>query len=310
VRLAAKTRFSWDDRLVAALRRPLFWTVIFIGIMTAMLPLKPGPLLQSFVESLLLTIMIVLWSGFVLNIVRISIRAMCVTSDKSMVRRQTAPLFNNLAFIVVVAAALYFIFMSWNIDMTAWIASAGIVGIAIGFAAKDTLANLFSGVFIMADSPYNIGDYVVLESGQRGKVTHIGIRSTRLLTRDDVEITIPNAIMGNTSIINESGGPHEKFRIRVQVSVAYGSDIDQVKELLMNIALAEPQVCEDPEPRVRFRKFGESGLDVDLLVWIDNPELRGRVLDVLNTHVYKVLNEHKIEIPYNKQDVYIKEMPN
>jgi len=309
VRLAARTSFSWDDRLVAALRRPLFWTVIFVGIMTAMLPLKPGPLLQGFVESLLLTVMIILWSGFILHIVRIAIRAISAASKQSLIRRQTAPLFNNLAFIVVVAAAVYFIFLSWNIDMTAWLASAGIVGIAIGFAAKDTLANLFSGVFIMADSPYNIGDYVVLESGQRGKVTHIGIRSTRLLTRDDVEITIPNAIMGNTSIINESGGPHEKFRIRVQVSVAYGSDIDQVKELLMNIALAETQVCEDPEPRVRFRKFGESGLDVDLLVWVDNPELRGRVLDVLNTQVYKVLNEHKIEIPYNKQDVYIKEMP-
>jgi small-conductance mechanosensitive channel len=193
--------------------------------------------------------------------------------------------------------------------MTAWLASAGIVGIAIGFAAKDTLANLFSGVFILADAPYKIGDYVVLDSGERGKVTHIGIRSTRLLTRDDVEITIPNAIMGNTRIINESGGPHEKFRIRVSVGVAYGSDIDQVKEMLMNIAVTEPHVCETPTPRVRFRTFGASSLDIDLMCWVVNPEVRDVVLDTLNTTIYKQFKAEGIEIPYSKQDIYIKEMP-
>ncbi|NOY66628.1 MAG: mechanosensitive ion channel family protein [Gammaproteobacteria bacterium] len=308
-RLAAKTRFSWDDHVIEALRRPVFWSVIFIGIMTALQPLEPGKIFHSVVESVLLTIMIMLWSGFIVRSVRIALRAMSDSSSKTLIRKQTVPLFDNLAFIVVVVVAIYFIFRSWDIDMTAWLASAGIVGIAIGFAAKDTLANLFSGVFILADAPYNIGDYVVLDSGERGKVTHIGIRSTRLITRDDVEITIPNAIMGNTRIINESGGPHEKYRIRVSISVAYGSDIDQVKALLMEIATSEPQVCANPEPRVRFRMFGDSGLSIDLLCWVENPELRGRVLDTLNTVIYKRFNTENIEIPYSKQDIYIKEMP-
>ena len=147
--------------------------------------------------------------------------------------------------------------------MTAWLASAGIIGIAIGFAAKDTLANLFSGVFIMADAPYKIGDFVVLDSGERGEITHIGIRSTRLKTRDDIEVTVPNSVMGNTKIINESGGPHEKFRIRVAVGVAYGSDIDKVREVLMGVALNDEAVCADPEPRVRLRNFGPSSLDFE-----------------------------------------------
>jgi MscS family membrane protein len=179
----------------------------------------------------------------------------------------------------------------------------------VGFAAKDTLANLFSGVFILADAPYKIGDYIVLDSGERGKVTHIGIRSTRLLTRDDVEITIPNAIMGNSRITNESGGPYEKFRIRVAVGAAYGSDIDQVKAILMAVATGEPEVCEDPAPRVRFRAFGASSLDMELLCWVENPEFRGRVLDALNTTIYKRFRDEGVEIPYSKHDIYIKEMP-
>ncbi len=164
-------------------------------------------------------------------------------------------------------------------------------------------------MFILADGPYKIGDFVVLDTGERGEVTHIGMRSTRLLTRDDVEITVPNSIMGNTTIVNESGGPHEKFRIRVQVSVAYGADIDEVREALLSVAAREESVCDEPEPRVRFRRFGASGLDFELLCWINEPVLSGRVVDILNSSVYKLFQASGIEIPYAKQDIYVKEMP-
>jgi len=308
--VAKRTRFQWDDKIVAVIHRPLYWTVVCVGILLALLPLELPELMASVFQSLVATVLVIIWSSFAIKFVRIVLHAMSRGHKKqTLVRPQTRPLFENMAFLVVIAVAIYAIFRSWNIDMTAWLASAGIVGIAIGFAAKDTLANLFSGVFILADAPYKIGDYVVLDSGERGQVTRIGIRSTRLQTREDVEITIPNAIMGNTRIINESGGPHEKYRIRVSVGVAYGSDIDQVKVVLMEIALTEPDVCEEPEPRVRFRTFGASSLDLDLLCWVENPEVRGRVLDILNTTIYKRFNAEGIEIPYSKQDVYIKELP-
>jgi small-conductance mechanosensitive channel len=115
--------------------------------------------------------------------------------------------------------------------------------------------------------------------------------------------------MGNTRITNESGGPYVKFRLRVKVGVAYGSDIDRVRDVMLAIAQAEPQVCEDPEPRVRFRQFGGSSLDFELLVWVEDPELRGRILDLLNTAIYKGFRDEGIEIPYSKHDVYIKQMP-
>ncbi|HEC20078.1 MAG TPA: mechanosensitive ion channel family protein [Gammaproteobacteria bacterium] len=306
--LASRTRIRWDDQVVRIIHRPLFWTVLCVGVLLAMLPLEIPALAKGVVHSLIITLLIIIWANFFMRLVRIMLRAMS-DGTGSLVRPQTRPLFENLAFLLILAVAVYMVFRSWNVDMTAWLASAGIVGIAVGFAAKDTLANLFSGVFILADAPYKIGDYVVLDSGERGKVTRIGIRSTRLQTRDDVEITIPNAIMGNSRIVNESGGPHEKYRIRVSVGAAYGSDIDQVKKVLMEIAVSEPQVCEEPEPRVRFRAFGASSLDVNLLCWVENPEMRGRVLDILNTAVYKRFNAEGIEIPYSKQDVYIKEMP-
>ncbi|MFK5914573.1 MAG: mechanosensitive ion channel family protein [Woeseiaceae bacterium] len=308
--LTSRTKIKWDDQVIRLFSAPLFWTLLLLGVLTALIPLQLSKAADEIAVALVTTVLILFWSIFILRLMAILLEAMSESAqEQSLIRNQTKPLFQNITYIVIFVLAIYLVFTSWNIDMTAWLASAGIVGIAIGFAAKDTLANLFAGVFILADSPYKIGDYIVLDSGERGKVTHIGIRSTRLLTRGDVEITIPNAVMGNTRISNESGGPHEKYRLNVSVGVAYGSDIDHVRAVLMDVAENEKDVCDDPEPRVRFRTFGASSLDIDLLCWVETPEVRGQVLDSLNTTIYKRFNSEEIEIPYSKQDLYIKEMP-
>jgi MscS family membrane protein len=305
-----KTRTDIDDALIAMLRNPLFWTLIFMGVLTSITIMQPPATVLKISRGIIFSGLIGIWSLFAARFIRLMLKTMSLSAKTtSAVRPQTLPLFTNLTSVLVVILSVYFIFQAWQIDMTAWLASAGIVGIAVGFAAKDTLANLFSGVFILADTPYKIGDYVILESGERGKVTDIGIRSTRILTRDDVEVTVPNSIMGNTRIVNESGGPYEKFRIRVQVSVSYTCDIDQVRSVLMDIALQEPEICDDPEPRVRFRNFGGSGLNIELLGWVENPEFRGRVLDTLNTAIYKRFAQEGIEIPYSKHDLYVKDWP-
>lgn len=294
--------------LLDLLHSPIYYTVLLIGLASAITLLNPSYLFIAL--SILMSIGMLVWTVFMLkaNKVLLSGLALHPTNFKS-INYKTLPLFQNIINIIIIVLAVYLIFSVWNVDMTAWLASAGIVGIAVGFAAKDTLANLFSGVFIMADAPYKVGDYVVLDSGERGQITHIGIRSTRMLTRDDVEITIPNSVMGNTKIINESGGPHEKSRCRVPVGVSYNSDIDLVKSVLMEVARNEATICTDPEPRVRFRRFSGSALDFELLVWIDKPEIKGRILDLLNTAIFKQFKANNIEIPYSKHDLYIKELP-
>ena len=237
---------------------PLFHSVMLVGFAVAVSILEFPEGLEQILFSLLLSFALLTWSVFAFKLTRIVLRTMSADSERvHVLHAQTLPLFENLAVVVIVGITIYYIFTAWRVDMTAWLASAGIIGIAVGFAAKDSLANLFSGVFILADAPYKIGDFVVLDSGERGEVTHIGLRSTRLLTRDDVEVTVPNSVMGNTKIINESGGPHEKFRVRVKIGVAYGSDIDHVRDVLMEIAINADSVCDDPEPRVRLRGFGQ-----------------------------------------------------
>lgn len=308
--LNQQKRFQFDNQFIELLQTPIYISILLIGIASSILLIHLETRYISFSISILQSIGIVIWSIFLLRFNRTLLISFSKNDQNiKIIHPKTLPLFLNITNLITVLLSVYILFSVWKIDMTAWLASAGIIGIAVGFAAKDTLANLFSGVFIMADAPYKIGDFIVLDSGERGEVTHIGIRSTRILTRSDVEITVPNSVMGNTKIINESGGPHEKHRCRIPIGVAYGSDIDKVRDILMSIAEAEEHVCKDPQYKVRFRVFGASSLDFELLVWIEKPVMRGTVIDKLNCAIYKKFIENNIEIPYSKQDIYIKQLP-
>lgn len=307
-RLAERSDTAIDNAIIAHLRRPIFTSIFFFGLILATNVAKL-PLGTSFIINLLASVIVVSWMLATLRISNTTLDALSHNPRFTLIESRTVPLFDLTLKIGTVLIASYCLLIIWGINPIGWLASAGIVGIAVGFAAKDTLANLFSGFFILADSPYKLGDFINLDSGERGRITSIGIRSTRLLTREDVEITIPNAVIANAKITNESGGPHEKLRIRILVGAAYGSDVDQICDVLQRVAEESPGVCTDPPPRVRMRGFGESSLDFNLLAWIDKPQDRGRISHELYMQIYKAFNEAGIEIPYAKRDLYIKEFP-
>ncbi|MEM9292078.1 MAG: mechanosensitive ion channel family protein [Acidobacteriota bacterium] len=302
--VVGKTGTDVDDKILAALHRPVMLSVLMavLALVTARLEL-PEPITVITWRGLA-TVALALWWGFALKVSNLLLDAAARHQERlRIVEQRTLPLFEILAKLLIFGGGTYLILKIWDIDAAAWLASAGVLGIAIGFAAKDSLANLFSGVFIIADAPYKLGDFVVLDSGERGQVTHVGLRSTRLLTRDDLEIILPNAVIANAKIINESGGPWEKRRVRIAVSVAYGSDIDQVLTVLGDIAERHPGLAKDPAARVRLRRFGDSGLELELLAWIDEPVERGLRTHELLREVYVRFAAEGIEIPFPQQDL-------
>jgi MscS family membrane protein len=308
-RLVSKTQTNVDDQLVRILHRPVFSSVAIIGLVLATYRIGLAEPLQLSVIAIIKSLLILIWLIFGLRLSRIILSAMRRHRRFEMVQQTTEPLLTNAAAVLIFIAGAYAILVAWNINVTGLVASAGIVGLALSFAAQDTLSNLFAGVAILADSPYKIGDFIILDSGERGQVTHIGLRSTRLLTRDDVEISIPNGVMGSAKIINEAGGPPRRFRIKVSVGVSYGSDIDQVMAVLLDVAANHKKVFVTPEPRARFRQFGDSSLDFDLLCWIAQPVDRGLVVHDLNCAIYKNFAAADITIPFPQRDLYIKQMP-
>jgi len=310
MKVAARTSTDADNRLVEYLTRPLVLTTVTLAMMMVVSVFRLPQGLQDNTLSILATILLFSWLRAGFRTARTVLELVAGNHHRfEIVQERTIPVFDMTIKILLVGMGAYFLLLIWGVNPTAWLASAGVIGIAVGFAAKDSLANLFSGIFIVADAPYKIGDYIVLDTGERGKVTNLGMRSTRLLTRDDVEVTIPNAVIANAKIINESGGPWVKHRIRVPVGVAYGSDVDEVCRVLEDTALSHPEVSKQPPPRVRMRAFGSSSLDFELLAWIDYPELRGRVRHDLLKAVYQAFNQNRIDIPFPQTDIHLRSMP-
>jgi len=305
-KIASKTNSHLDDEIIADLRNPIFSTVLWFGLIVATKSTGYVDGLAAYLSPFALSMIILVWTRTTLTVSGKLITAMSrdVSRFKKMDVR-TEPLLIISSKIILMIICAYLVLVIWGINPVGLLASAGIVGIAVGFAAKDTLANLFSGVFILADRPYKLGDYVNLDSGERGSVTHIGIRSTRLITRDGIEVTIPNGLIGNQKIVNENGGPGHSMRIRINLQCAYEADLENVEEVLMNLANAHKEIKAHPAPRVRFRGFGESGVDVQLMGWIDEPRDRGRILHTLYKQIHASFREHNLEIPYPKRDLTI-----
>lgn len=305
-RLTAKTLTEVDDKIIGFLHRPIFLSVGLLGLRFASQQLELSAGLEHSIARLLKTIAVLLWATVGIRIVGLILEVFSQSKTHlAILDKTTFSLFNNVARAILFGAAAYFVLLSWDVDPTGWVVVTGAISFAIGFGAQDTISNLFAGLFILADKPYKVGDFLNLDSGERGEVTNIGLRSTRLLTRDDTEISIPNAVMAQAKITNETGGPSTRERIRIAVGVAYGSDIDQVEQVLLDIAEAHPDIASDPFPRVRLRLFGESSLDFELLGWISEPVQRGRVKHELLREVYKAFQAQNIEIPYPKRDLYI-----
>jgi small-conductance mechanosensitive channel len=276
-----------------------------MGALTGVQWVQPQPPFTFILTALLKSIMVLIW-GLALNRILKRIGDDWVRLWRDAGRHGTEIIRLGESIVrVLVLAGMVFLFLSfWKINLTPLLASAGIAGVAVALAAKETLSNFFGGVSVLLDQPFKTGDYIILDSGERGEVVEIGLRSTRILTRDDVQISIPNSIITNTKIINESA-PEPRFRVRIKVGVAYGTDVDQAEEVLLDVARTNTLVSPQPEPRVRFRSFGDSSLDFELLCWARRPHDKGRLIHALNREIYKAFDQIGIVIPFPQRDVYV-----
>jgi MscS family membrane protein len=304
--LAAKTKITFDDKLINFLHVPICWTVFWIGVLHALSIqslLEPWEtVLPQIAESMIL----IIWLFAMIRIFNwMTEYYMSRAHERVKISKDLFMLLKNVIRIIVLVAGLLWLLGIWQVDLTPFFASAGIAGIAVALAAKDTLANFFGGISIFMDRTYKVGEYIILDSGERGEVVEMGIRSTRIKTRDDVIVNIPNSIMANSKIINESA-PIPRFRIRVPVGVAYGSNLEKVEEILLAVTNANENIEKYPEPRVRLRTFADSSVNFQLLCWVKDPRDKGLQTHNLLKAAYNAFDEQGITIPFPQRDIHIK----
>ena len=214
-----------------------------------------------------------------------------------------APIVENVWDVTIVAVFVLLVFDQWGIGIAALLAPAGIIGIILGFAARETVANFFGSLALYADETYQRGDYIELESGIAGTVRDISVRSTVLQTLDGDLVNVPNSELNEAKITNKSS-PTTSRRIRSQIGVSYEADPEEVKEVLYETA---ERVSETRQARVHLREFGDSAVVFDVFVWIAIPDGRLDAEDELNMAIYTALEDAGIEIPYPKRKVEVED---
>lgn len=309
-KIARKTDFTLDDKVISLLHSPIALTIIGMGFLHAFSIRAMDPPWHYTLPALVKTLLLILWLVTTIRLTSLLFNeeqnAQFITRGK--IGGDLFNLIKNVVLVIIAIMGTLWILSVWQIDLTPLFASAGIAGIAVALAAKDTLANFFGGISVFMDNTYKVGDYIIIDNTDRGEVVDIGIRSTRIKTRDDVLITIPNSIMANAKIINESA-PIPLFRIRVPVSVAYGSDLETVERVMLGVVTSYEKTAHEPEPRVRLRAFGSSSVDYELLLWVDDPRLKGLATHEILRLVYQAFAKSKITIPFPQMDLHVKDVP-
>jgi small-conductance mechanosensitive channel len=202
----------------------------------------------------------------------------------------------TLGFICVPQAA--------GLDLRSLTFLAGGLGIGIGFGFQGLAQNFVSGLILLLEQPIKVGDYVEVDDLE-GTIRKIALRSTVIVTNDEISIIVPNSNLVNNRIINWSHG-NPNSRIHIPVRVAYGSDPVLVTEVLLSSARRERRVLSYPTPQVWLRQFGESGIHFELLVWVNQPRARLPIQSALNYIIQSALHQHQIRIPVSQQDLWIR----
>lgn len=307
LRYTSRTKTDYDYIVVSELRLPVVLTAGLAGIflltqipaVTESVLITQGQL-DTFFGKPSLSVIVLAWAVAANRIVN---RFVEEVKDKGS-RFDFAPVLSNVWTLVVLIGTIGVLLSVWEYSIAPLLGAAGIAGIAIGFAARDTVANFFGGISLYFDDTYKLGDYIELDTGESGTVVKVGIRSTTLLTRDEVLIVVPNSALNAAKVINQSA-PQRRRRVKVPVGVAYGTDIDEFEALVGDIAADEPLVLDSPKPRMRFRSFGDSALEYELLCWVGSPTRAAKARHKLNRELYTRLGAADIEIPFPQQDVHL-----
>jgi small-conductance mechanosensitive channel len=308
-----KTKTKLDDIIFDIIRWPIVILLILYGVVTSLEVLDLPDYAVDLIGQGYFIVLILVATWLIYKLFKdVLIYYGKVYADRTdtQIDDILIPVVEKVGAIIIVVAALVILLSYTGIDLTMLAVGSIVISMVIAFALQDTISNFFSGIYILTDRPFKIGDLILLESGEVCRITHIGMRSTRLYnTLEHTMIILPNNRMANDKIVNFTE-PDTQFRITIKVGVAYGTDPEKVTDILYSIADKHPNVLKSPEhykPNVRFAQFGESSLNFELWVWIDDVLKRFDVATDLNTDIDKRFKQEHIEIPFPQRVVWMRE---
>lgn len=308
VKIAVRNKSEMDDHIVRIVEPAIFYSVLLLGSDQAVLFLEFLNGYKDLLIGIITSVLVVVWTDTISKVSHIVIDHLgskMVERSRYKIDIATVPLFKNLSSIAVWFFGVAVLLHVWNLDLTPLLASAGIAGLAVAFAAQDTIAHLFGGLSIYFDKPFRVGDRIQLDSGDIGDVLEIGLRSTRIKTFDETVVVIPNKTVASSRIINYNK-PKSKIKVKISVNLAYGTNVKKAKAALLDVAEHTEGVEKDPAPSAHFTEIGDFALKFLIVVWVANPKKQFDVKTRLLEGLYDRINKEKFNLPYPTQEIYLK----
>jgi len=305
--LARKTKTQIDDLIIKSIASIIFYVVLIVGFKIGIQHFEfETAIYSSIINSLFILVIMVMLLRIITNFSKHWLDEWA-SKTESTADDRLIPLVAKILKAVTIILGFFFVFDTWNINLSPLLATAGIAGIAIGFAVRDSLANILGGIQLVLDKTFKVGDKIQLDSGEMGEILDIGIRSTKLKTYDHEVIYIPNGILANTKIKNFTV-PDLSVRVNVNFGVEYGSDPEKVRSVILDAVKKIDSVIEEPSPVVQFLNMADSSLDFVARVWVNNwTEAYSTKLKVTD-EIYSALNKANIGIPFPTRTVFTKNL--
>lgn len=305
--LAKRTKTKIDDLIIKSISSIVFYAVVVLGFKIGIQHFEfETDVVSSIVNSLYIVIVVLLVIRIITNFSKHWLKEWASKTDSTADDR-LIPLVAKILKTVAIILGIFFIFDTWDVNLSPLLATAGIAGIAIGFAVRDSLANILGGIQLVLDKTFKVGDKVELDSGEMGVILDIGIRSTKLKTYDNEVIYIPNGSLANTKVKNFTV-PDLSLRVNVNFGVEYGSDPERVRNVVLEALKKIDTVIEDPEPAVQFLNMSDFSLDFVARVWVQSYTDAYSTKLKVTDEIYNVLNKAGIGIPFPTRTVYTKNM--
>jgi MscS family membrane protein len=308
LRLVKKTKTDIDDIIIKRSSIPITLILVLLSFKLALNEILIESSFLNQINNTVYSFMIIFVGYLIYVIVDVAIFDIWTKLSKKAkidIGESLGGLIKGTLKIILISMAILYILSIWGIEITPLLAGLGIAGFAIALALQPVLANVFSGVSIIMDKSIRVGDLVYLDSQSKGKIKKVGLRSTRLITFDNELIIIPNTKLAE-SVIQNIALPEPKTRVVIPFGVAYGSDIDKVKKLVLKEINTIKNVSKDPKPFVSFREMADSSLNFKAYFYVDDFADRFEAQDEANTKIYNILSKKGIEIPFPQMDVHVK----
>ncbi|HSR33043.1 MAG TPA: mechanosensitive ion channel family protein [Anaerolineae bacterium] len=308
MRLTLRTSTSFDNTLLEAVRTPVFWLIMFIGLQIALdqlsfLPADWRERREDLIFALYFVIGFIFVYRLVSNLLDWYSHEVAEHTD-FILDDEVFPFARRLILLLLVVTAIIMLLSHFGVDVSALVTTLGIASLAIALAAQNTLSDVINGFAIIADRPFSIGDRIeILELDTWGDVQDIGLRSTRIRTRDNRMVVVPNSVIGKSLVVNHSD-PSTMYRVQTHVGVADGTDLDYARQVMIQAVSAQDWVMKDQKIEALFIEFGDWALTFRVRCWIEHYVETRRIMDRLNSCLYDALNEAGIKLSFPTQTVY------